>query len=65
MTAVLVRVFLLTIGLAALEIGLGGALRTGDPGSWALALLVGIPALLAGSIGFIAPLFGGRSPYRR
>ena len=65
MTAVLVRVALLTVGLAAIEIGLGGGLRTGDPASWALALLVGVPAVLAGSIGFIGPLFSGRTTHRR
>lgn len=65
MTTVLVRIVLLTVGLAAIEIGLGNALQTGDPAGWALALVAGVPALLLGSIGFIAPLLGGRSTHRR
>lgn len=65
MTALLVRILLLTVGLAAVEIGLGTALRTSDAASWLLVLVVGVPSLIAGSFGFIGPLLGGRPTPRR
>lgn len=59
MIAILVRVGLLAGGMAAVEIGLGDALARGSTGAWALVLLIGLPMLIAGSAGFIAPLLGG------
>ncbi len=59
MIAVLFRLALLTVGLAAVELGLGPALVSGSLGGWALVLLVGVPLLVAGSAGFIGPLLGG------
>jgi hypothetical protein len=61
MAALLFRVALLAAGLGAVEIGLGGALVDGSLASWALTLLVGLPLIVAGSAGFMAPLLGGRS----
>lgn len=58
--AVLPRVILLAAGMAALEIGLGSALVEGSPGGWALILVVGLPALIAGSAGFMGPLLASR-----
>ena len=59
MEAVLFRLILLALGLGALEIGLGSALVDGSAMSWALVLLVGVPLVVAGSAGFMAPLLGG------
>ena len=59
MAAVLFRVVLLAAGMAAVEIGLGDALVEGSFGSWALVLLIGLPMIVAGSAGFMAPLLGG------
>ena len=59
MIAVLFRLALLAAGLAAVEIGLGSGLVSGSPLGWGLALLVGLPLLVAGSAGFIGPLLGG------
>ena len=59
MAAVLFRLGLLTLGMGAVEIGLGDALVRGSVLGWALVLLVGLPLLLAGSAGFIGPLLGG------
>ncbi|MFP5343946.1 MAG: hypothetical protein ACLGIJ_13660 [Candidatus Limnocylindria bacterium] len=60
MIAILFRVALLTVGLAAVELGLVPALATGSVGGWALALL-GLPLIVAGSAGFIGPLLGATS----
>ncbi len=59
--SVLLRLMLLTLGLAAAEIGLGAALAQASPGGWALVLVAGIPLVVAGSAGFMAPILGGRS----
>lgn len=59
MAAIILRLGLLTGGMAAVEIGLGSALAEGSIGAWALVLLVGLPLLVAGSAGFIVPLLGG------
>jgi hypothetical protein len=59
MAATVFRVGLLALGLGAVEIGLGSALVAGTLVSWALVLLVGLPLIVAGSTGFIAPLLGG------
>ena len=59
MASILFRVALLTAGMAAVEIGLGGALVEGSLAGWVLVLVVGIPLIIAGSAGFIAPLLGG------
>lgn len=59
MTAVLVRLGLLALGMGALEIGLGDMLARGSVVGGALVLLVGLPLIIAGSAGFMAPLLGG------
>ena len=59
MAAIIFRLALLTAGMAAVEIGLGGALVEGSLAGWVLVLVVGIPLIVAGSAGFIAPLLGG------
>ena len=59
MAAILFRLGLLAGGMAAVEIGLGGAIAQGSATGWALVLLVGFPMLVAGSAGFMAPLLGG------
>jgi hypothetical protein len=59
MTAVLFRLVLLAGGMAAVEIGLGSALVEGSIGGWAVALLVGLPLIVAGSAGFMSPLLDG------
>ncbi len=59
MTAVLFRLGLLAVGMGAVETGLGSALVEGTLAGWALALLVGVPLIVAGSAGFMAPLLGG------
>lgn len=61
MAAVLFRVGLLAVGMGIVEIGLGDALTRGSPTSWAIVLLVGIPLIVAGTAGFMAPLLGGRN----
>lgn len=60
MTVVVFRLGLLAAGLGAVEIGLGDALVRGSAAGWALVLLVGLPLIVAGSAGFMAPLLGGR-----
>ena len=59
MIAVMFRLSLLAAGMAAVEIGLGDALVDGSVSSWALVLLIGLPMIVAGSAGFMAPLLGG------
>ncbi len=59
MIAVVFRLLLLAGGMAAVEIGLGSALVEGSIGGSALALLIGLPLIVAGSAGFMAPLLGG------
>lgn len=59
MAAVLFRLGLLALGMGAVEIGLGDALVRGSVVGWALVLLVGLPLIVAGSAGFMAPLLGG------
>lgn len=61
MAATLVRLALLTTGLAAVEIGLGGALPGGSPLAGGVLILAGLTLILAGSAGFIGPLLGARS----
>ena len=56
--AVLVRLGLLALGMAAIEIGLGSALIEESPVGWALILVVGVPLIAAGSAGFMVPLLG-------
>lgn len=58
MIAVLVRIGLLTLGFASVELGLPPALAEGMIGSWALTAL-GLVLVIAGSVGFIGPLLGG------
>ncbi len=59
MAAILLRLGLLAGGMAAVEIGLGSALVDGALAGWALVLMVGLPLIVAGSAGFMAPLLGG------
>ena len=59
MAALLVRLVLLVVGMGAVEIGLGSAMVEGSFLGWALTLLVGLPLVVAGSVGFMAPLLGG------
>ena len=59
MIAILFRIGLLTVGSAAVELGIGPALAEGSLGAWLLVLLVGLPLIVAGSAGFIGPLLGG------
>ena len=59
MTAVLFRLGLLAVGMGVVEIGLGDSLVQGSPLGWALVLLVGLPLIVAGTVGFMAPLLGG------
>lgn len=58
MIAMIFRLVLLAAGMAAVEIGLGSALVEGSIGGWALVLPVGLPLIVAGSAGFMAPLLG-------
>ena len=59
MIAIIFRLGLLAGGMAMVEIGLGDALVNGSLGGWGLALLIGLPMIVAGSAGFMAPLLGG------
>lgn len=59
MATVVLRLILLALGMGAVEIGLGSGLVEGSLAGWGLALLVGLPLIVAGSAGFIAPLLGG------
>ncbi len=59
MIAIVLRITLLAAGMGAVEVGLGSALGEGSIGGWALALLVGLPLVVAGSAGFMVPLLGG------
>ena len=58
MVAVLFRIGLIAAGMGAVEIGLGWALVGGSALGW-LLVLVGLPLIVAGSAGFMAPLLGG------
>ncbi len=58
MAALLFRVTLLALGMGVIEIGLGSALFEGSLVHWAIVLLVGLPLIVAGTAGFIGPLFG-------
>jgi len=59
MASVLFRLALLALGMGAVEIGLGDALPSGSLLAWGLVLLIGVPLIVAGSAGFMTPLFGG------
>lgn len=59
MAAVVFRLALLAAGMGAVEIGLGDALVRGSLLGWVLVFLVGLPLIVAGSAGFMAPLLGG------
>lgn len=61
MAAILFRVALLALGMAAVEIGIGDAVEGSLPG-WALVVLVGVPLIVAGSAWFMAPLLGRSRP---
>lgn len=58
MSAILVRIGLLTGGFAGVELGLPPALAMGSVGDWALTAL-GLLLIVAGSAGIIGPLLGG------
>jgi hypothetical protein len=57
MLPILLRIGLLTLGLAAVELGLPPALAVGGASDW-LVSIVGMLLLIAGSAGFIGPLLG-------
>lgn len=59
MRAIVLQLALLAVGLGAVEIGIGEALVKGSALGWGLVVLVGLPGIVAGSAGFIAPLLGG------
>lgn len=59
MAAVVLRLALLAAGMGAVEIGLGDALVRGSLLGWALVFLVGLPLIVAGSAGFMAPMLSG------
>ncbi|MEO8463019.1 MAG: hypothetical protein ABI555_07390 [Chloroflexota bacterium] len=59
MAAILFRLGLLAAGMGALEVGIGDALAHGSLAGWALALLVGLPLIVAGSACFMVPLLSG------
>lgn len=58
MIAILFRIGLLTLGLAAVELTLPPALKTGAIND-VLGTAVGLLLIVAGSAGFIGPLLGG------
>ena len=58
MIALMLRIGLLTIGFAAVELGLPPALVDSSVGDWALTAL-GLLLIVAGTAGFIGPLLGG------
>lgn len=58
MRALLVRLALLTGGMAAIEIGLASGPAAAPLGVTAL-VVIGIVSLVAGSAGFMVPLFSG------
>ena len=57
MRPLVVRLGLLVLGMGLIEIGLGDAVGRGSLLAWALIVLVGLPLVLAGTAGFIGPLF--------
>ena len=59
MAAVVFRLLLLATGLGVTEIGLTWAIADSSPGGWALALVIGLPLVIAGSAGFMVNLIGG------
>lgn len=59
MAAILFRLGLLAVGMGTLEVGIGDGLAHGSVAGWALALLVGLPLIVAGSAGFMVPLLRG------
>jgi hypothetical protein len=59
MLAILVRVAILAAGMAAVETGIGPAVAGGSLTAWGLVILVGLPLIVTGSAGFMAPLFSG------
>lgn len=59
MRALLCRLGLLVAGMGLIEIGLGDAVRRGSLAAWGIIVLVGLPLVIAGTAGFIGPLFGG------
>lgn len=60
MGPVLFRLIVLTVGMGLVEIGLTDALGKGSSAGWGLALLAGLPLVLAGTAGFIGPLIEAR-----
>ena len=58
MAAILFRVALVAIGMAAVEIGIGDAIA-GSLLGWAAVVLIGLPLIVAGSAWFMVPLLGG------
>lgn len=58
MAAILFRLGLLAAGLGVVEIGLGEAVVRASVLGWAVVLL-GLGLIVAGTAGFMGPLFGG------
>ena len=56
MGAVLFRLLLLALGMGLVEIGLGDAVGHGSAAGWGLVLLLGLPLIIGGTVGFIGPL---------
>lgn len=64
MIGLLLRLGLLTVGLGATEIALTGVFSRGGIGDWGLLLLVGLPLLIIGTLGFLIPILGTRTDER-
>jgi hypothetical protein len=58
MGAILIRLAVLALGMGLIEIGLSDAVAQGSLAGGGLALLVGVPLVLAGTAGFVGPLIG-------
>ena len=63
MVGLLLRLALLTAGLALTEIALTGVFTSGAPADW-LRLGGGLLLVIAGTYGFLTPLLSGRQHER-
>lgn len=57
MSALLARLALLTLGMAALEVALASA-PGASPAGWGALLVAGLASLVGGSVGFMLPALG-------
>lgn len=64
MSGLVVRLILLTIGLGVTEIALTGVFNPGGLADWLLLLIVGLPLLVGGTLGFLAPILGTHTDER-